>query len=89
MLTYDVQAFNNFHFVYVVCSVFFITKLEIHGFCVDRSSPRTNALRKHANTLRLSQNLLSNVRVTYSTGQKYGLTFFRFFKTAVEIGPVG
>ena len=35
--------------------------------------------------------LIGLVRVMpiYSTGQKYGLTFFSFIKTAVEIGPVG
>ena len=43
----------------------FITKLEFHGFCVVLSSPRTNASRKLANTLRLPQILLSYVRVVY------------------------
>jgi len=76
MLTYDVRAlFQQILF----CSrrlFFFITKFEFHGFCVVLTSPPNNALRKLANTLRLSQILLSNVRVAHLRYEGFHETYW-------------
>ena len=44
--------------------------------CVVLTSPRTNALRKLANTLRLSRILLSNVRVAYLCYEDFHETYW-------------
>ena len=78
MLTYDVRAlFQQILFCSRRLFYFFLmTKLEFHGFCVVLTSPRSIPLRKLANTLRLSQILLSNVRVAHLRYEGFHETYW-------------